>query len=241
MTTNASNDCFTPSPAVSPWRHQRRPEKRKIDAARPIALAAAKEQIELELAELRASAQETWEPRERRRVERRVFLRARQAAYDYFGQWRAESDDPIRKRQDEEGKAHTARDMAARMTREEVALALGEPVPQLAKSMQLKQFADPRNEAKVGQGPDYGDDDDDDDDDDDEEEEQGNNDLGDGWEIVKEKRAAATVPPAPPPPAAPVAAADDELELEDNDGAELELEENGGAELELEENDGHSV
>ena len=104
------------------------------------------------------------------------------------------------------------------MTREEVALALGEPVPQLAKSMQLKQFADPRNEAKVGQGPDYGDDDDDDDE---EEEEQGNNDLGDGWEIVKEKRAAATVPPAPPPPAAPAAAADDELELGAHDGAEL--------------------
>jgi hypothetical protein len=57
------------------------------------------------------------------------------------------------------------------MTREEVALALGEPVPQLAKSMQLKQFADPRNEAKVGQGPDYGDDDDDDEEE--EEEEQG--------------------------------------------------------------------
>ena len=221
-----------------------------IDAARPIALAAAKEQIELELAKLRASAQETWEPRERRRVERRVFLRARQAAYDYFGQWRTESDDPIRKRQDEEGKAYTARDMAARMTREEVALALGEPVPQLAKSMQLKQFADPRNEAKVGQGPDYGDDDDADDDDaddDDEEEEEGNNDLGDGWELVKEKRpepmhtVPPPLPPAPPPPAASAAAsaaaADDELELEENDGAELELEENDGAELELEEND----
>ena len=78
--------------------------------------------------------------------------------------------------------------MAARMTREEVALALGEPVPQLAKSMQLKQFADPRNEAKVGQGPDYGDDDDADDDDaddDDDEEEEGNNDLGDGWEPAR--------------------------------------------------------
>ena len=137
--------------------------------------------------------------------------------------------------------------MAARMTREEVALALGEPVPQLAKSMQLKQFADPRNEAKVGQGPDYGDDDDADDDDaddDDDEEEEGNNDLGDGWELVKEKRpepmhtVPPPLPPAPPPPAASAAAADDELELEENDGAELELEENEGAELELEENDG---
>ena len=141
--------------------------------------------------------------------------------------------------------------MAARMTREEVALALGEPVPQLAKSMQLKQFADPRNEAKVGQGPDYGDDDDADDDDaddDDDEEEEGNNDLGDGWELVKEKRpepmhtVPPPLPPAPPPPAASAAAADDELELEENDGAELELEENDGvceedeSELQLEEN-----
>ena len=141
--------------------------------------------------------------------------------------------------------------MAARMTREEVALALGEPVPQLAKSMQLKQFADPRNEAKVGQGPDYGDDDDADDDDaddDDDEEEEGNNDLGDGWELVKEKRpkpmhtVPPPLPPAPPPPAASAAAADDELELDENDGAELELEENDGvceedeSELQLEEN-----
>ena len=141
--------------------------------------------------------------------------------------------------------------MAARMTREEVALALGEPVPQLAKSMQLKQFADPRNEAKVGQGPDYGDDDDADDDDaddDDEEEEEGNNDLGDGRELVKEKRpepmhtVPPPLPPAPPPPAASAAAADDELELEENDGAELELEENDSvceedeSELQLEEN-----
>ena len=139
--------------------------------------------------------------------------------------------------------------MAARMTREEVALALGEPVPQLAKSMQLKQFADPRNEAKVG--PDYGDDDDADGDaaaDDDDEEEEGNNDLGDGWELVKEKRpepmhtVPPPLPPAPPPPAASAAAADDELELEENDGAELELEENDGvceedeSELQLEEN-----
>ena len=66
-------------------------------------------------------------------------LQARQAALDCFNQWEHQSEKPDRLRQDQEGRDYTARDMGARITREELSRALGEPMPNLAKSLQLKQ------------------------------------------------------------------------------------------------------
>jgi len=238
---------------LSKWWHQRRPEKRKIDIAYPLCLAACRMAIDEELEAHRASGAETMDAKARRHAERRVFLKARQAALDKFNEWQSDSTDPQRKQQDAEGKEYTARDMAARLTREEMALSLGEAVPELAKSMQLKQFADPRPEnengplARADESSD-GDDESTDGEEDDE-----------GWQTVKEKKplpepaAPPLALPAPPPQPVGAEAAEEEgelelegndgdnavLELEENDGAVLELEENDGAVLELEENDGN--
>ena len=195
------------------WWHQRRPEKRKIDMAQPLALQAALDEIEAQLAQLRQDGGDIREPKTRKRVEREVFLKSRRAALDKFEEWVCESES--RKQQDQEGKEYTARDMAARITREELAKALGEPIPQLAKSMQLKQFADPRPEAVPEQ---YSDSDSDETDSDD-----------------------SDAPKREKPPMLELEDNGDEcltLELEDNDGTVLELEENDGTVLELEENDG---
>jgi len=203
---------------LSKWWHQRRPEKRKIDMATPLAHQAALDAIAEELAELERKGGDIHEPKTRRRVERRVFIKSRDAAKGLFDQWQTESTDPYRKVQDQEGKDFTARDMAARMTREELAKALGEPMPELAKSLQLKQFADPRPKDEFGGGGGGDDGDDESDSDSDDEDEDG-----------KPKRPALTHKEPEEEP---------ELELEDNDGGTLELEENDGGTLELEENDG---
>ena len=144
---------------LSKWWHVRRPEKRKIDMAEPVARKAAVEAIETELKALRESGGEISDKRERRAVERRVFIKSRQAALDVFNQWEIQSEKEDRIKQDQEGRDYTARDMGARITREELAKALGEPMPDLAKSMQLKQFADPRPKDEQPQRPGGGSDD----------------------------------------------------------------------------------
>ena len=169
-------------------------------------------------------------------IERRVFIKARAAAIDKFNQWEHQSEKPDRIRQDQEGRDFTARDMGAKITREELAKALGEPMPDLAQSLRLKQFADPRPDKDKPQLPEgYGGASGDEEEDADDEDE----------EIEMEPKKKAVTPTVAAAAAATTAAADDddddvELELEANDGlAELALEENDGdAVLELEDNDG---
>jgi hypothetical protein len=57
------------------WWHQRRPEKRKIDLAEPLAREAAVEAVRVELEALRAKGGDIGEARTRRGVERRIFLK----------------------------------------------------------------------------------------------------------------------------------------------------------------------
>ena len=202
---------------LSKWWHVRRPEKKKIDQAEPLARAAAVETTKEELAKLKAAGGDISDKKTRLAVERAVFIASRQAAMDKFNQWDHQSEKPDRIRKDQEGRDYTARDMGARFAREEVAKALGEPEPELAQSLQLKQFADPRPEGEKPQLPEgYGGDDDDDDSDDE--------DDSDGPELELEGNDGD----------GPT------LELEDNDGEPtLELEENDGEPtLELEDNDG---
>jgi len=193
---------------LTKWWHQRRPEKRKIDIAEPLARQAALDQIEVELKQIEESGADISLPKTRRQVERRIFEKARTAALDKFNEWEIIGES--RKQQDIEGREYTARDLGARITREELARALGEPIPELAQSMRLKQFAD----KKPLEGDEAGNDDGDDEDDDE--------DGGGGG--------------APSAPKALTMDDDGGLELEENDGG-LELEENDGG-LELEENDG---
>ena len=195
---------------LSKWWHQRRPEKRKIDMAEPVARQAALDQITLELQQIEASGADIHDPRTRRQVERRIFQKSRDAALDKFNEWEIVGES--RKQQDIEGREYTARDLGARITREELAKALGEPVPELAHSLRLKQFADNHGK-KIGawKGDEAGSAADDDD----EEEE---------------------APSRPKALTTNAAAEEGGLELEDNEGG-LELEDNGGG-LELEDNEG---
>ena len=239
---------------LSKWWHVRRPEKRKIDMAEPVARKAAVEAIETELKALRESGGEISDKRERRAVERRVFIKSRQAALDVFNQWEIQSEKEDRIKQDQEGRDYTARDMGARITREELAKALGEPMPDLAKSMQLKQFADPRPKDEQPQRPGGGSDD----------EASGESEyssLSDGWVTAQPDKPVTR----PKGTAAAEAAADassgtqrggddgddePELELESNGGDDAhapQLEGNGDVVddddlgIELEENDGTAV
>ena len=220
---------------LSKWWHQRRPEKRKIDLAEPMAREAAVKQIAEELDALKANGGDVEDAKVRRGIERRVFIKARAAAIDKFNQWEHQSEKPDRIRQDQEGRDFTARDMGAKITREELAKALGEPMPDLAQSLRLKQFADPRPDKDKPQLPEgYGGASGDEEEDADDEDE----------EIEMEPKKKAATPTVAAAAATTTAAADDdedvELELEANDGlAELALEENDGdAVLELEDNDG---
>ena len=211
---------------LSKWWHQRRPEKRKIDMAEPVALQAALDAMGEELDALKRGGADIKDPKTRRRVERRIFLRSRDAALGIFDQWRSDSTDAQRMIQDHEGKDFTARDMAARITRVELAKALSEPPPELSRSMQLKQFADPRPKQEAVGGND-GDDESESDSDSDDEDEEGEPmpkpARSDAHSKAKEEEEEEEEP---------------ELELEENDGPELELEENDDDVLELEENDG---
>ena len=209
---------------LSKWWHVRRPEKFKIDAAEPLARDAASTAIAAELAALQESGGDIHDERTRRGIERRVFILSRQAALDEFDQYEHQTEKPEKRRQDQEGRDLTARDMGARITREEIAKALGEPMPDLARSLRLKQFADPRpDDDKPQPPPGYAGDDD-------EEEEP---------EDSQPRRA-----PPPVERAAPVVAKETaEVEEEDEEPElELQLELNEGAdggdgELELEENE----
>ena len=220
---------------LSKWWHQRRPEKRKIDMAEPLAREAAVQALAEEFAKLEQTGGDISEPKTRRAVERSVFIKSRQAAIDKFNEWEHQSEKEDRKRQDQEGRDLTARDIGARITREEVAMALGEAVPELAQSLRLKQFADPRPDDEKPQLPEgYAGDDDDDDDDD-------SDDDPDTFTAAKSRRqlAAAAARQAEPAPAED--ADEPGLELEDNDNDEptLELEDNDdGDGLALEDNDG---
>jgi hypothetical protein len=218
--------------------------------AEPLAREAAVTAVAEELAALKQSGGDIGDGKTRRGVERRVFIKARQAAVDKFNEWEHHSEKADRIRQDQEGRDFTARDMGARITREELARALGEPMPDLAQSLKLKQFADPRPEndkPSLPAGYEGGDDDDDDDDDDEPAapakaktgyddddgpglELEGNDDDGPGLELEGNDGDGPG------------------LELEGNDGdglpdgMGLELEENDGdeLELELEENEGEN-
>ena len=88
---------------LSKWWHQRRPEKRKIDLAEPMAREAAVKQIAEELDALKANGGDVEDAKVRRGIERRVFIKARAAAIDKFNQWEHQSEKPDRIRQDQEG------------------------------------------------------------------------------------------------------------------------------------------
>ena len=217
---------------LSKWWHVRRPEKRKIDMAQPLALQAALDAIDEELAQLAAAGGDIGDKKTRRDIERRVFIKSRQAALDLFNQWEHHTEKEDRKRQDQEGRDYTARDMGARITREEMAKRLGEPMPDLAMSMQLKQFADPRPKDEQPQKPGG-------EDSDDEEGEEEYSSLSDGW-VTAEPGKSVTQPKGTAAAAAAAAAAAQAGSSDDDDGPALELEGNDGdmPALELEGNDG---
>ena len=83
----------------------------------------ARTAIAAELAALQESGGDIHDERTRRGIERRVFIRSRQAALDKFDQWEHHTEKPEKRQQDQEGRDHTARDMGARITREEIAKA----------------------------------------------------------------------------------------------------------------------